>query len=316
MKALRVFESPDEISWPNLTYNQYGEPVDSNEWAPEFGATGSHAFWYENGEFVMGNEHGGHPLEVLRDKESYSGRVWADQKLISFWYYPSKFQFQDIAKELSEKLSRKRGEDINILEDPEWKVEILPENKKWHSQDPYVRDAAEKTWKTELVPAGEYGGSAQRSEEDLGQEHAKSPMLKKLSRDKVGGSKKYGKEKPLVWRQALVPESLEEALDFERGKDPKKALDIGQKGYMCYACETPTNAEGENLPHGSEEYKKTIDLWNKTPSKIENTYCADCYYNDLAGEEERRQEQYEREEEARIEQEENQRWEQENQGDF
>jgi hypothetical protein len=149
-------------------------------------------------------------------------------------------------------------------------------------------------------------------------EHEKSPMIKKKRFVPPGWGSKHPKaDDRAKWRMAkpfesLVPESLEESMRFERGKSPKKALDIGRKAYMCYVCRWPTNAEGENLPEGSEESEKTIDLFNQTPDKVENTYCSDCYYNDLAAEKEARQEQYEKEEQSRMDREEEERWEQEN----
>jgi hypothetical protein len=129
---------------------------------------------------------------------------------------------------LSARLSRYYNEKIDILRDPEWKIEILPQKKEAWRGLAYVKERNPEVWHSELIPVKDYEGSAQRSEEDLGQEHTKSPLLKKLPRAKVGGSKKYGKEKPLPWRQALVPESLEESLDFERGSDPKKSMNIGK----------------------------------------------------------------------------------------
>ena len=149
MRAKRIYESLDEIALPDLKYNSHGEAIDSNRWAPAFGDKGSYPFWYENGEFVLGKEYSGHPTTIRGDQDSFSGRVWADRKLISFWIYPSKFQFADIAKELSERLDKK-GYDADILNDDEWKVEILPLDK-WRGHL--------KGFQTKLIPAKDYQGS-------------------------------------------------------------------------------------------------------------------------------------------------------------
>lgn len=204
-KARKIYESPDEISWPNLRYNKYGEAIDDNQWSPEFGDKHSYPFWYENGEFVLGREYSGHPIAIGRNDEgSFSGRVWADRKLISFWSYPSKFQFLDIAKELSERLS-KGGYDADIINDPEWKVEVLPfGNWRDHWED----------FQTELVSAKDYSGSGRRSQMDLGREHSKSPLDPSKK-----SPPKYIKKRDIRMRYAmgenqLVPETLEQLFEM------------------------------------------------------------------------------------------------------
>lgn len=226
MRARQIFESPDIISYPDLQYNAYGEPVDENEWSPQFGDDDSHPIWLSDGELVLGKARDAHPLNIRHTEDFYPGRLWKERKMISFWVYPEKDLFFKMIEGLSARLSRYYNENIDILRDPEWKIEILPQKKEAWRGLAYVKERNPEVWHSELIPVKDYEGSAQRSAEDLGQEHVKSPMQKK-ERDKVGGSKKYAAEKPLAWQQALVPESLEESMDFERGKDPKGAMGIG-----------------------------------------------------------------------------------------
>jgi hypothetical protein len=217
MRAKKIYESPDTISLPNLEYNQYGEDIHSYGWSPSYEDKDSHPFWIEGGETILGNSADFHPLRIKRNKRTYSGRLWAKKKLMSFWVYPDREKFIKIANDLSKKLEEKYGEPFDILGDPEWKVEVLPV-KNWFNR-------RGKPFKTELVPAMNYGGSAERSEEDLGREHVKSPLLKKKkvipgfgsSNPKYIEKRKWQMAAPLgesnIDMKKLVAESLEELLE-------------------------------------------------------------------------------------------------------
>lgn len=289
MRARQIFESPDIISYPDLQYNAYGEPVDENEWSPQFGDEDSHPIWLSDGELVLGKARDAHPLNIRHTKDFYPGRLWKERKMISFWVYPEKDLFFKMMEGLSARLSRYYNENIDILRDPEWKIEILPQKKEAWRGLTYVKERNPEVWHSELIPVKDYEGSAQRSPEDLGQEHVKSPMQKK-ERDKVGGSKKYGKEKPLPWRQALVPESLEESMEFERGESPKKSMGIGKEAlpvYRCGYCGAYTDKDGDILNWKSQIYKDSIELDKRMKGKsAKNTICDLCRNEHEAREEE------------------------------
>ena len=54
-ESLKIFESPDEISMPHLTYNKYGEPLENDIFkSPHFSDEDAHAFWYDDGVFHIG----------------------------------------------------------------------------------------------------------------------------------------------------------------------------------------------------------------------------------------------------------------------
>jgi hypothetical protein len=89
-------------------------------------------------------------------------------------------------------------------------------------------------------------------------------------------------------------ESIEESMKFERGKSPKKALDIGLKVHICYSCGKPTTEKGENIDPKSEEFKRAEEIAKKNPDKIEPTYCADCYYSDIISDEQLKNQENER----------------------
>jgi hypothetical protein len=229
MIAKKIYESPDIIALPDLKYNEYGESLRDEEypWAPEFGDYDSHPFWLDDGELKLGKAISAHPVQMIRDGETLPGRIWKDRKMVSFWVYPERDRFFQIMDGLSALLSRYYNEDINILKDPEWKVEILPTDQPNWRPDMYVKEKNPKLFNSELISVNDYMGSGQRSEEELGKEHEKSPMKKK-KREIFGGSKKYGTQKPLPYRQKLVPESLNE-MRFERGGDVKQRMGIGKE---------------------------------------------------------------------------------------
>jgi hypothetical protein len=219
MIAKKIYESPDTISLPNLEYNEYGEDIHSYGWSPSYDDSDSHPFWIEGGELVLGEARSLHPLAIKRNKRTYSGRLWAKKKLISFWVYPDRDKFIEIANGLSQKLEEEYGSSFNILEDSEWKVEILPV-KNWFSK-------RGKPFKTELVPVMNYKESASRSEGDLGQDHIKSPLLKQKkiipgfgsSNPKYIEKRRWQMAAPLgesnknINMKKLVYESLEELLE-------------------------------------------------------------------------------------------------------
>ncbi len=225
MRARKIYESPDIISLPDLKYNSYGESMDPNMWSPEMGDDDSHPFWLSDGAFVLGKAIDAHPPNIRYDDNTLAGRVWKERKMISFWTYPDKRMFFNMIEGLSAHLGRYYNEEINILDDPEWKVEILPEDKKAWRGLTYVKEKDPETFQASLIPVKDYQGSGQRSPIDLAQEHGKTPMdpTKK-------GPDRYNKRKT-VWdrigESKLVPESLNEAMKFQRGKDPKEAMGIG-----------------------------------------------------------------------------------------
>jgi hypothetical protein len=236
MKARRIYESPDTIALPGLEYDKNGEEIDSNEWAPHFEDSDAHPFWLEGGELVLGEAASTHPGSIRRNKSTYSGRVWALKKLISFWVYPPAAKFREIVRGLEQELEEIYGESFDILRDPEWKVEILP------SDMPAWKKRPEGFY-TELIPASEYAGSEARSPEELGREHVKSPM-KKTKRPPYGfGSAHPGYINRRRWQMAVplgesnvknmknfVAESLEElrgGIGFQRGVDPKRSMGVG-----------------------------------------------------------------------------------------
>lgn len=215
----------------------------------------------------------------------YEGRLWKNKKIISFWDYPPPEDFEKVIKSIESELSDKANIDLDIWNDPEWKVEVIlsPEDGKpiW---DTKFSSIIPMEYHTRMIPLKNYGGSInpERSE------HEKSPLLKKNRRVPKGFGSKHPKAGDRAqWRMAqpfesFVPGSLEESMRFERGKSPKRTLDIGYKVHICKNCGKPTTETGENIDPESEEFEKAVKIAQKLPDKVEPSYCADCYYNDVA----------------------------------
>lgn len=68
-------------------------------------------------------------------------------------------------------------------------------------------------------------------------------------------------------------------MNFERGQDPLKAMDIGIKIYRCGHCGTPTDENG--VPLTGEELKRVTDIIDEIgDSKTELLHGKDCCIND------------------------------------
>ena len=128
------------------------------------------------------------------DNFIYDGRIWIDQKIISFWTYPPKNIFKQYMINLQAELKKVLDIDVNIWNDPNFKIEV-------RNVDDEGNDINGTS--NVLIPLNQYNGSEDWSEEQK-QQHLLSPMQKKKTEVPQGlGSKKYGEKKPLEYRQAL-----------------------------------------------------------------------------------------------------------------
>jgi len=151
----------------------------------------------------------------------YSGRLWKNHKIMSFWKYPPKEKF----KEVIDKIGKAIGEP-NMFNDPEWKVEIVigqtkdyPQtekkdiNKDWDRYDEY--------YDQKLIPLRDYVSSNERSKEDLAKSHVASPMNKLKRPDRSSFfNVRNKKEKPLAWRQAMYAEGKKEIVKSTINESP------------------------------------------------------------------------------------------------
>jgi len=167
------------------------------------------------------------------DRGPNSGRLFLNYKLITFWQFPKNHKdLVEVIKKIEDAIVFAGMDITDILNDPEWRVEI-PDPK--YLKYPDKTYDINKEWVDEwhpkkddnlFIPIKDYKGTVERRKEELEQQHIIPPMLKKNRSVPSGiGSKRYQSKKPLAWRQAMVPESI----DFERGIEPKDAMKIGKK---------------------------------------------------------------------------------------
>jgi hypothetical protein len=166
-----------------------------------------------HGDIAVKQSKTGQNIGVYREKYLYPGRIWKSYKLISFWTYPDAKTFKKIIDELSERLN------LNIMNDPEWKVEIIRikntgEIRKTKS---FTRYNQEGTWlpiwkneqknKFEIahIHPKDYVGSEDVPEEDRAKQHVLSPLLKPKKKVEPGwGSNSERYKRKRAWQMATV----------------------------------------------------------------------------------------------------------------
>jgi len=205
MKYLKKYESPDRLEIDNkfLTYNTYN--------ARPFGIIKDKFKMndkkFTRGEvkdnFVLGREYSIHPLisldlfgdswdQIPYKYFDYAGRLWSEDKVISFWEYPeSKEELQRVI------------DHINTMSyfkiDDTWRIEIVVGG--WNPDD-----NADK--KSEVINIKDYVNSLNPSEEEFIMHNLnwkQKENLKKQGKLKTGGfgSTKSAKDMPIEWRDAL-----------------------------------------------------------------------------------------------------------------
>jgi len=196
----KIFENPNAI-------NYKGKEI-------SYDSKGIICFAYYNGKLAFSTERGIiHPVLQKRNnlhsdnvegRSKNSGRLFTEQKIISFWRFPKdKEELLKVLKDLEKET------DLDIINDPQWNIEIPLDKKDLEFSDKYANWG--KWGATEIfIPIKDYKFYIERSKEELEQEHIIPPMLKKNRSIPSGvGSKRYQTKRPLSWRQAMVQESLE-----------------------------------------------------------------------------------------------------------
>ena len=119
------------------------------------------AFGYYNGTmYVNPKLHGDHDdlkdVHLIRNDFKYPGRLWLNDKIISFWKYPIREEFPLVIQDIE------NASDVKF--DGEWIVEVVDDSMGYKDSD--------------FVPFDEYYGSPDWSDEEINTEHITSPMLK------------------------------------------------------------------------------------------------------------------------------------------
>ena len=173
---------------------------------------GAFAFSYDDYDNLMisceGGTHGDLQSpetgqDYYRESATNSGRIWTFDKMISFWEYPAPKEILNILRDLEGELN------IKILNDPDYRIETLVdmvgEPVNYDIAGHWTSDSDQKFLTPQEYSQLHDDQIQQRSPEELAKGHKKSPLLKPHKKPiKGSGSSKYGTQKPLAFRQALV----------------------------------------------------------------------------------------------------------------
>jgi hypothetical protein len=116
--------------------------------------------------------------EDLKERGPNSGRIYPDEKVITFWNFPRDLnELKKVIKDLENDPKIKTFIHRGILNDPEWLIEI-PTNKSdiesegsWGSWKPRAEDI-------KFIPINHYKGGHKRSAEELRMIHIQTPEEK------------------------------------------------------------------------------------------------------------------------------------------
>jgi hypothetical protein len=128
--------------------------------------------------------------KTKREILQFPGRIWLNQKVISFWKYPPKSEMKEVIIKLENAFKEQLNKEVRIWEDEDFKIEI--------EKSDLAPLSAEK-----LIPLKQFVGSSERTPEELRQQHVLSPMLK-TNKIKPWHPKNYI---PLEIRQKMYAES-------------------------------------------------------------------------------------------------------------
>ena len=200
VKSFKLFESPDYISKLGLEIYQ-GRPFAVVYDHVKFGKQG----YYHDDCGLIGDVSG----------IKYPGRIWIDEKCISFWVYPTKEEFINIINQMEDILNIEMFNNNWFVEIYEFYngliagVDVLPD-------DDYIFDIAyEDDGYYKLIPIEEYAGSENIPEEERAihlLSWAEKQELKKKGWGKGFGSDltAWDSKNPLAWRHAKYQENKQQ----------------------------------------------------------------------------------------------------------
>lgn len=183
---------------------------------------------YDN-KLHLGDESGGHAGMYGGYDRKYEGRIWTKSKVISFWDYPKKSEIEKIIKLLEKEFKNKHKKRIKIWDDPEYMIETDNE---------------------ELVSLRDYVGKPISNWDRT--QHMVSPKNKKNREVPSGvGSKRYLAKKPLVYRQKIRQENINELSNNTTTKP--LGTPRGKHSYM---------------KNGEDSWEAKLEYWRKLLMKI------------------------------------------------
>lgn len=122
-----------------LNENPFKVPTPSGDTATEL-STDSYAFGFDKSErkAYIGNSRDHHDqiyhcyqgvVPMKRNSFRYPGRFWTDKNVISFWEYPSRYQFFPLMKTLEKEWKERfpKKDPLNFSGE-DWNVEVMGED--------------------------------------------------------------------------------------------------------------------------------------------------------------------------------------------
>jgi len=164
-------ESPDNVP--------YIKPGGSKVHELTYRLPGAYAFGYYDTEFHLSMERDTHSdIPILDDNEDviyldrgsfyHHGRIWVNQKSISFWNNPDPIDLKDILADIKYEL-KDRGVDVNF--DDSWLIDVPKDKEKMGNVGRWD--------KSEVIPLAQYLSTSTKFDDpDNSIEHEKSPLHK------------------------------------------------------------------------------------------------------------------------------------------
>jgi len=206
-----LFESPDMIEARNLNQIFRGiKNLSLDDFQIPFG--------YFNGKIVIGKINSTHTLmkdfypeiedsKMSRHNLKYSGRIWINEKIISFWDYPETHKaLYDILSDIEKEFYQKFKKPLTINPN-NWYIEIIDKSLDRENYDNIFMEWGNAE-ESILISVKDYKGSGEWSEEKKGQDHVKSPLLKIEKEVPSGFGSEKSKYKTLASKQAMYTENL------------------------------------------------------------------------------------------------------------
>lgn len=232
----KPFENKEEEHYPRLNENPNSiyDPIRNRNVDYEDNAM---PFWYvpsgDEDEYIInvggiGSTHG--------SRSRYAGRLFFDQKIITFWHFPeTKTKLDDVLSDLEFRLNRTGQRDINFRRD-DWKIEVpnaeIFQKMKiedithdWGEWDP-------KKGENTYIDIDDYNGEYERSEEELGQEHVVSPLLKKSKDVPSGVGSKHPKYQKLQQAKMKAPFESVEDITYPRLNESPDEITVDDHRYF------------------------------------------------------------------------------------
>lgn len=222
----RLFENPNAL---------YIEGEGAMDWTEfkniPFSYYNNKIYCGRNGEThaEMAEQHINSYNEFSEARGQYSGRIFVNEKIITFWHFPENKQtLLKVLKDITEWIQSHNYYDESIkkinFSNPEWTVEIPTMDwQHFEQMKDYDEARYNKMWKQnwnptkndqEFIPIKNYNGEYERSEEELKIRHKELPIIGKKPVIPGYGSKNPKYQSRRQWDMATLGHESKEENNF------------------------------------------------------------------------------------------------------